>query len=343
MSGLLTMGSGALLFIPAASVPSFPLFLTALIVLAAGITALQVAANPYVAVLGPPETASSRLNLTQAFNSLGTTIAPYLGQPVNPEHRPAGHRAGARIPPARLQAYRLQQASSVKLPYLGLALALIALALLIAKFKLPRYINGAIPAGERWSGFRLEAAPPFAGGDWNICLRGRGSFDRQLPGELHEPAIHRQYSRADRRALRVVLLGRRDGGRFIGSGLLQKVRTGTLLGIVAIVAGSLVTVSMLTVGHIAMWSILLVGLFNSIMFPSIFTLGIDGLGPLTGKGSGVLVCAIVGGAIIPELQGIVADHIGIHHAFFLPVICYLYITYFAFWGSRRLGPAKKLN
>ena len=88
-----------------------------------------------------------------------------------------------------------------------------------------------------------------------------------------------------------------------------------------------------------MWSILAVGLFNSIMFPSICTLGIDGLGPLTGEGSGVLVCAIVGGALIPELQGVIADHIGIHHAFFLPVICYLYIMYFAFWGSRRVGPA----
>jgi len=124
-------------------------------------------------------------------------------------------------------------------------------------------------------------------------------------------------------------------GRFIGSGLLQKMRTGVLLGTNAIVAGLLVTTSMLTAGKFAMWSILLVGLFNSIMFPSIFTLGIEGLGPLTGEGSGLLVCAIVGGAIIPELQGIIADHVGIHHAFFLPVFCYLYIAYFAFWGSRK--------
>jgi FHS family L-fucose permease-like MFS transporter len=124
-------------------------------------------------------------------------------------------------------------------------------------------------------------------------------------------------------------------GRFIGSGILQKVRTGTLLGIFAIVAATLVSLSMLSTGHLAMWSILAVGLFNSIMFPSIFTLGIEGLGPLTGEGSGVLICAIVGGAVLPELQGIIADHIGIHHAFFIPVICYLYIMYFAFWGSRQ--------
>src|SRR6185437_2570572 len=128
-------------------------------------------------------------------------------------------------------------------------------------------------------------------------------------------------------------------GRFIGSALLQKISTGALLGFNAIVAAILVAASMLGFGHFAMWTILLVGLFNSIMFPSIFTLGIDGLGPLTGEGSGILVCAIVGGAIIPELQGIIADRIGIHHAFVLPVLCYLYIFYFALWGSRRVGPA----
>jgi MFS transporter, FHS family, L-fucose permease len=128
-------------------------------------------------------------------------------------------------------------------------------------------------------------------------------------------------------------------GRFIGSGVLRKVKTGTLLGICAVVAATLVCTSMLAFGSFAMWTILSVGLFNSIMFPSIFTLGIDGLGPLTGEGSGILVCAIVGGAIIPELQGIIADRIGIHHAFVLPVLCYLYILYFALWGSRRTGPA----
>ena len=123
-------------------------------------------------------------------------------------------------------------------------------------------------------------------------------------------------------------------GRFIGSGLLQKVKTGTLLGCAALTAFMLVVATMLSFGSVAVWSIVAIGLFNSIMFPSIFTLSIDGLGPLTGKGSGVLVAAIVGGALIPELQGVVADRIGIHHAFFLPAICYLYIAFFAFYGSR---------
>jgi MFS transporter, FHS family, L-fucose permease len=137
VAGLLTMGTGALLFIPAASVPSFPLFLAALIVLAAGITSLQVAANPYVAVLGPPQTASSRLNLTQAFNSLGTTIAPFFGSLLILSSAPKTMDEIRKMAPATLQAYRLQEASSVKLPYLGLALALMLLAVAMGKFKLP--------------------------------------------------------------------------------------------------------------------------------------------------------------------------------------------------------------
>ena len=128
-------------------------------------------------------------------------------------------------------------------------------------------------------------------------------------------------------------------GRFIGSALLQKISTGALLGFNAIVAALLVTASMLSFGHFAMWTILLVGLFNSIMFPSIFTLGVDGLGPLTGDGSALLIAAIVGGAIVPELQGLLADRIGIHHAFILPVICYLYIAYYGFRGSRHRAAA----
>ncbi len=335
VAGLATMGLGAFLFIPAASAPSFPLFLTALIVLAAGITSLQVAANPYVAVLGPPETASSRLNLTQAFNSLGTTIAPYLGSLLILSSAPLAMPEVRRLPVSELQAYRLQQASSVKLPYLGLAIALIALALVIAKFRLPTIAAESFPVpGERtlslWKQRNLVlgaiAIFVYVGAEVSI-----GSF---LVSYMSQPYVANISVKLAARYVSFYWGGAMIG-RFIGSGLLQKVRTGTLLGAFAIIASLLVSVSILSTGHAAMWSILAVGLFNSIMFPSIFTLGIDGLGPLTGEGSGVLVCAIVGGAVIPELQGILADHIGIHHAFFIPVICYLYIMYFAFWGSQR--------
>ena len=338
--GLFVMAAGALLFIPAASVPSFPLFLIALIVLAAGITTLQVAANPYVAVLGPAQTASSRLNLTQAFNSLGTTIAPYVGSLFILSSAPLAVEAIRQLPPAERQAYRLQQASSVKLPYLGLAIALILLGVAIAKFKLPtissehgRPSSASSKLPSVWTQRHLVlgalAIFVYVGAEVSI-----GSF---LVSYLSQPFIA---NISVQTAARYVSFywGGAMVGRFIGSGLLQKVRTGVLLGIFAIVAASLVSLSMSTTGTVAMGSILAVGLFNSIMFPSIFTLGIDGLGPLTGEGSGILICAIVGGALIPELQGIIADHIGIHHAFFLPVLCYLYILYFALWGSRRSKP-----
>jgi len=336
--GLLVMSLGALLFIPAASAPSFPLFLAALIVLATGITALQVAANPYVGVLGPPDTASSRLNLTQAFNSLGTTIAPYVGSLLILSSAPLAIEA-VRQPAPQLQAYRLQQAASVKLPYLGLAITLIVLAMIIARFKLPAIstesagaLNGGLPSVWKQRHLVLGALGIFVYVGAEVSI---GSF---LVSYMSQPYIANIPVQTAARYVSFYWGGAMVG-RFIGSGLLQKVRTRTLLGIVAVMAGLLVSASMLTSGHVAMWTILAVGLFNSIMFPSIFTLGIDGLGPLTGEGSGILVCAIVGGALIPELQGIIADHIGIHHAFFLPVLCYLYILYFALWGSQRFGPS----
>ena len=127
-------------------------------------------------------------------------------------------------------------------------------------------------------------------------------------------------------------------GRFIGSALLQKLNTGTVLGVASIIAGLLVGISILTTGHVAMWTILVVGLFNSIMFPSIFTLGIAEMGPLTGEASGLLVSAIVGGAIIPLIEGALADRIGIHHAFILPALCYIYIAYYGFKGSKVVEP-----
>ena len=331
--GLLTMGAGALLFIPAAGVPSFPLFLAALIILGAGITALQVSANPYVAVLGPPGTASSRLNLTQAFNSLGTTIAPFLGSLLILSGAPKSIAEMHRLVPAELQAYRLQEAASVKLPYLGLALAILILSVLIAKSTLPALAiqrRDAAAGGSIWKQRPLvlgaTAIFVYVGAEVSI-----GSFLVNYLNQADIGALPEKF------AARYVSLywGGAMVGRFVGSALLRRVPTGKLLGIFATAASALVFVSVLTSGHAAMWSILLVGLFNSIMFPSIFTLAIDGLGPLTGKGSGLLVSSIVGGAVIPVLQGALADHFGIHWAFILPALCYLYIIHFALRGSRR--------
>jgi len=408
--GLLTMGLGAFLFIPAASLPSYPLFLGALMVLAAGITALQVAANPYVAVLGPPQTASSRLNLAQAFNSLGTTIAPYLGGVLILTAVPQSMDVVRQMSASALQAYRVQTASSVKLPYLVIGFALVVLGFLISLFKLPAIPGAVHHKGERvagkglWSHSHLVlgmvAIFVYVGAEVSIGSFLINYFNQKEIGNLSSLVAAGYVA---------FYWGGAMIGRFIGSALLNGVKTvymavcsaiagallilsymlsgstvagtspqiasllsslfgvlvhgrplvalcfialtlltltsvfnngrvsmttGHLLGLAGLATSTLVLVSMLTSGHLAMWSIILVGFFNSIMFPSIFTLGIAELGPLTGDGSGMLVMAIVGGAIIPVVQGAIADRIGIHHAFILPVICYLYIVYYAFIGSK---------
>lgn len=341
VAGLLTMAVGALLFVPAASVPAFGFFLAALVIVAAGMTALQVSANPYVSVLGPPQTASSRLNLTQAFNSLGTTVAPFFGSALI---------LGAAVPktaeeinnmaPAALHAYRLQEASTVKLPYLLIAGVLTALAIAIALFKLPKIsTEGEAGADERagypqvpvWKQRHLMLGVLgiflYVGAEVSI-----GSF---LVNYFSQPYIG---AMTEKQAAFYVSFywGGAMVGRFIGSAVLQKLPTGGVLGAVALVAGALVVLSMLTFGPVAMWTIILVGFFNSVMFPSIFTLGIAGLGARTGEGSGLLVAAIVGGAILPVIQGALADNpaVGIHHAFVLPVLCYLYIAFYGFKGSK---------
>jgi FHS family L-fucose permease-like MFS transporter len=341
--GLLTMGAGAFLFVPAASVPSFPLFLGALIVLAAGITLLQVAANPYVTVLGKPETASSRLNLTQAFNSLGTFLAPFFGGLLILSAAPRTIEDIRALAPDALQAYRLHEAATVKTPYIGLGIALVVLAIAIGSFKLPKIPHAQHQIGEKVSDsiwkhpnliFGAISIFVYVGAEVSI-----GSF---LVNYFSQPEIGGLTAKvaADFVAF---YWGGAMVGRFIGSALLQKISTRALLGICAVCAAALVTISMISMGHFAMWSIILVGFFNSIMFPSIFTLGVAELGPLTGDGSGIMIMAIVGGAIIPVMQGAIADRIGIHHAFFLPVICYLYILFFALSGSKpnseRYGPA----
>jgi FHS family L-fucose permease-like MFS transporter len=333
LTGLLTMATGALLFVPAASFPSFPLFLTALIVLAAGMTVLQTSANPYVAILGPPRTASSRLNLTQAFNSLGTTLAPKFGSwlILGAALAPVTIEAIRAMGPDHLRAYRIQQAASVKMPYVGLSIALLLLAITVGLFKLPviEYAEAhGHAAGSIWQHNRLVlgavAIFVYVGAEVAIGSLMTNYFNQKDIGNLSlkDAAAYLQY-----------YWGGAMVGRFLGSALLQRLRAQNLLAFNATAAAVLVTTSMLSFGYFAMWSLILVGLFNSIMFPCIFTLAIEGLGPLTGKGSGLLVAAIVGGAVVPELQGMLADRIGVHHAFILPVLCYAYITFYALRGA----------
>ena len=331
--GLVTMSLGALLFVPAASFGSYALLLTGLMILAAGITGLQVAANPYVLVLGKPETASSRLNLTQAFNSLGTTLAPALGGIFILSSAPLAAEQLRQLSPQALHAYRMSQAAAVKMPYIVISIALILLAVAIARFRLPKIENPAVIPGEKikdsiWKHpnllFGALGIFAYVGAEVSI-----GSF---MVSYLGQPEIA---GLSPKIAAGYVSFywGGAMVGRFIGAAVLQKVKTGRLLAVCTVCSATLVTFSMLTSGHAAMWSMIGVGLFNSIMFPSIFALGVAELGPLTGSGSGLMNMAIVGGAIIPVLQGAIADRIGIHHAFLLPVICYLYILFYAVRGS----------
>jgi FHS family L-fucose permease-like MFS transporter len=332
--GLLTMACGAFLFLPAASAASYPLFLSALIVLAAGITGLQVAANPYVDLLGKPETASSRLDLTQAFNSLGTTIAPKIGGLLILSAAPLAVEQLRQLAPQALHAYRVQQAASVKMPYTVISIALLLLALLIATSKLPKIEIAARIPGDKvndsvWKHRNLVLGAigifTYVGAEVSI-----GSF---LVNYFGLPEIAGLSAKTAAGYVSFYWGGAMIG-RFLGAGLLRRFKVGYLLALCAITAATLVCVSMLLRGHTAMWSILAVGLFNSIMFPTIFSLAVAELGPLTGNGSGILNMAIVGGAILPVMQGLIADRFGIHHGFWLPVICYLYILYYALNGSK---------
>ena len=401
--GLVTAGVGCLLFYPAASGQSYGMFLLALFVLASGITLLQVAANPFVAILGKPETASSRLTMTQALNSLGTTIAPIFGSLLILSGEPVKAADELkRLAPAALEAYRVAEASSVQGPYVGLAIALVLLAVAIGFFKLPklgelhvkvpavtyvpvvlgalglfRFIRQSVgvqtEAEATWNrnvfvtlmavlfvgslviayvqlpkiGEASEDGP--ARGGRRACVLGAlgiffyvgaevaiGSF---LVNYFKEPAIG-ALSEAQGAFYVSLYWGGAMVGRFIGSAItLRRYRPSRVLMGHAIVAAGLVLITMATSGVVAMGAIIAVGLFNSIMFPTIFTMGIDGLGKHTGKGSGLLCMAIVGGALIPVIQGSLADRIGIHHCFIIPVVCYLFIAWYGMSETSPVRPA----
>jgi FHS family L-fucose permease-like MFS transporter len=331
--GLLTMAVGALLFVPAASTVSYPLFLAALLVLATGITGLQVSANPYVDLLGKPETASSRLDLTQAFNSLGTTVAPKIGGLLILSAAPLAVEQLRALAPQALHAYRVQQASSVKMPYTVISVALVLLAIVISTSRLPKIETAVRRPGEKvndsiWKHrnliFGVAGIFAYVGAEVSI-----GSF---LVNYFGLPEIAGLSAKTASGFVSFYWAGSMVG-RFLGAPLLRRVKAGHLLALCALCATTLVTTSMILDGNTAMWTILAVGLFNSIMFPTIFSLAVAELGPLTGNGSGVLNMAIVGGAILPVIQGVIADRVGLHHAFVLPVLCYLYILFYGLKGS----------
>jgi FHS family L-fucose permease-like MFS transporter len=352
--GLIIMAIGAAGFIPAANLALFPVFLAALIILAAGMTVVQVAVNPYVTVIGPPKTASSRLNLAQAFNSVGTFIAPFFGAVLILRNAvPVITQKGLlSMPEVARQAYRAAQASTVRLPYIGMALVLLFLAITLALIKLKPQIGMTDLTQDFRPGAFAEALskpdsiwhhPWLIAGALGIFtyVGAEVTIGSLLVNYMGLPQIGGLGESVAAKFL-MVYWGGAMIGRFIGSAVLQRIRTGPILGGAAIGAFTLVVISLLTHGHFAMYSLLFVGLFNSIMFPSIFTLGIQDLGPLTSKGSSLMIAAIVGGALIPLSTGALADRIGLHPAFIVPAICYVYITIFGLTAIRRPAASSAL-
>jgi FHS family L-fucose permease-like MFS transporter len=325
--GLTIAAAGCALFYPAAT-SGYTLFLIAFFVLAGGITILQVAANPYVAALGDARTASSRLTLTQAFNSLGTTVAPFLGGMLILAGGVMSASDLAKLGTAQLNAYNAAQATSVQGPYLALAGALLVLAILFALARLPKIIDTEQPGAEgsfadvlkhRHLALGAVAIFLYVGGEVSI-----GSFLINFLGEPHVAGL----SAADAaHYVGYYWLGAMIG-RFAGFVVMQKVSPGKALAFNAAVVIALVLTAIFSHGDLAKWSIVAVGLFNSIMFPTIFSMALNKLGPLTGQGSGILCMAIVGGALVPFAQGLLADSISLQMSFLVPAACYLFILYF---------------
>lgn len=353
--GLLTMATGCLLFYPAASYRIFGIFMLAYFILAGGMTILQVAANPFVAVLGTEEGASSRLNLSQAFNSLGTAIAPAVGALFILSDTIKTKDEIAALSESAKETYLASEASAVQMPFLGLALFIGFIALIFLFAKLPTLMS------ESSTGTYSEAFK-----NKNLMLGVLGIFfyvgaevaigsylvnyfldmnlvtvikENSLMKSIAESILNSGLTDNDNKAIVGVFVtfywSGAMIGRFVGSYLTKIMKPGKVLGIFATCAIILILTSISSTGLVSMWSILAVGLFNSIMFPTIFTLSIDGLGELKPKASGLLCTAIVGGALIPPLYGFLTDNIGFKMALFFIIACYAYILFFGYRNFKK--------
>lgn len=338
VTGLVIAAAGCAMFYPAAN-SGYALFLGGFFVLASGITILQVAANPYVTVLGPPRTASSRLTLTQAFNSLGTTIGPLFGGLlILAADVPAVATAAAgALSATELAARRAAEAATVQVPYLILAGLLLTLAIVFAVAKLPRitHVEDAATHGTDNAGRSILQHSNLVLGTIAIFLYvgaevSIGSFLVNFMGEKNIAAL----PAAEAAKYVSYYWGLAMVGRFIGFVVMRRVSPGKTLAFNAACAASLILATILGEGRMAMYTILGVGLFNSIMFPTIFSMALHRLGKLTGQGSGLLCMAIVGGAIVPFVQGYLADSIGIQASFYVPMACYGFILVFGMKYAR---------
>jgi FHS family L-fucose permease-like MFS transporter len=330
--GLLIMAMGSLGMMLAASIPSYGVTLAMLFVIASGITLLQVAANPYVAVIGPPETASSRLNLVQAMNSAGTMLAPMFGAYLILGRSKGGTAEAGTV---LTQAERMADAQAVILPYALVAVVLVILAIVIARFPLPAMGNATsrVSKEERrnhslWKHRNLVFGVPAI----FIYLIAEIGVANLFVNFVSQPDIANLTHEHAGRYL-TFMWGGMMVGRFLGSWLMRSIPAETVLAAFSVGAFVVMMVTVLSSGPVAMWALILVGLFHSIMFPTIFTLGIKGLGPLTEEGSGLLIMAIAGGALV-VVQGQLADIYGLQASFLLTAVCELYVLFYALWGCR---------
>ncbi len=335
--GLLTMTAGCLLFVPASNTGLFSAFLAALFVLAAGITIVQVVANPLITMLGSPESASSRLTFAQAFNSLGTTVFPYAGavlilgslSKIDPR----------TLSGAALTAYRTHETHVLTLAYLGLA-AVLTLVAGVVWLRRNSLTEGPVQKVGLLSGFDLLKRPRFGWGAVCIFLYvgAEVTIASLMVSYLMQPSV--MGLAAETAGKHVSLYwGGALVGRFVGAYLLRQVSPGKVLATTAAAAIVLATISSLSGGVVAGYALLSIGLFNSIMFPTIFTLASDGLGSRAAEGSGIICVAIVGGAVIPPLTGRLADLVGLRPALILPIACYAAILAYGLYARGRRGEA----
>jgi len=331
--GLGVMALGCLMFAPAAQLGIYPAFLLALFVMAAGITTLQVAANPLIALLGTSETSHSRLNLAQAFNSLGTTVGPLFGAALILKGG-VEHPDAAKLAPEVLEAYRKAEAHAVQAPFLGIAAALLLLALVFWFLRRSAAAPSAAPQGAAFK-ISLLRRPRLALGAVSIFLYvgAEVSIGSLLVSYLMQEKTLGVVA-ATAGQLVALYWGGAMVGRFIGSAVMRKVPAGLVLAACAVGAGLLACLSAGTVGLVSAVAVLAIGLCNSVMFPTIFTLGIEGLGEDTPQGSGLLCLAIVGGAVVPVITGMVADRAGLSVALLAPALCYVWIAIYGVISRR---------
>lgn len=333
--GFIIGGAGCLLFILAAALRIYEVFLFALFVLASGIVLLQVSANPYVTLLGDPRYAASRLTFAQALNSLGTTIAPWFGGLLILGGAAQTSAVIAQMSYPDFLAYQQQMSHAIQHPYLFLALVMIALGIVIAFVRLPKFSTEQLVDTVSGRKHRFLDYPHLVMGCVAIFMYvgAEVSIGSLLVNYFEQPDIA---AFAPTVAAKYVSYywGGAMIGRFLGSYILKKIAPGKVLAFNAWIAILLLVLTVVTHGNFAVWTVLAIGLFNSIMFPTIFSLALEGLGDYTPRASGFLCTAIFGGAIIPVIQGFFADHVGIHLSFIVPIICYLYIVYYGYRGHK---------